>query len=835
MRLSELLNGQEATIINVRGQGAFRKRITEMGFIKGKKIKAIKNAPLNDPIEYKILNYYVSLRRSEAEMIDISMEAPDHEIAQNQTMNHSQSSQFGQTSRELTKTIRIALVGNPNCGKTTIFNYASGSKEHTGNYSGVTIGAKTAQFSHNNYTFEVSDLPGTYSISPYSPEEVFVRNHIIEAKPDIVVNILDATNLERNLYLTTQLLDMGVKMVAALNMYDELKKEDIQLNHIHLGKMLGMPIIPTIGSRGKGITDLLEKIIDVFEGRDPIVRKIQINYGPIVEQTIESLEQAIASSKIHNQLQHNSIPNRYIAIKVLEKDFNFIEHQIKELDNETIILELKRIAAKAEKQLHEDFETFITDSRYGFIAGAIRETWKSSKVARKRKTQRIDHYLTHKIWGIPVFIAFIWLMFESTFRLGQYPMDWIDMGVGYLSAWANSLMAEGPLKDLLIDGIINGVGGVIVFLPNILILFFFISFMEDTGYMARAAFIMDKLMHKMGLHGKSFIPLIMGFGCNVPAIMATRTIEDRNNRLLTILINPFMSCSARLPVYILIISAFFPEHAGTMLFAMYAGGIVMAIIVSRIFKKVIFKGKELPFVMELPPYRMPTFRNTIRHMWSKGSQYLSKMGGPILVASIIIWFLGYFPRHSELTQSFDQQIAKTETEYAQKISTETSQKNKDNLTAEKEEQLLILEHQKNSERQMNSYIGRIGKFVEPVMAPLGFDWKMSISLISGVAAKEVVVSTMAVLYQADEDEAENSKLIDRLRSEKKIDGQSAFNQPTALAFMVFTLIYFPCVAVIATIKKEAGSWKWASLTIGYTTFLAWGMAFLVNLVSQNIF
>ncbi len=835
MKLSELLNGQEAIIINVRGQGAFRKRITEMGFIKGKKIKAIKNAPLNDPIEYKILDYYVSLRRSEADMIDITVDFQPKDISPIHITNHSASSEFGKTPNEGVKTIRIAFVGNPNCGKTTIFNFASGSKEHTGNYSGVTIGAKTAQFTHNNYTFEVSDLPGTYSISAYSPEELFVRNHIIESKPDIVVNILDATNLERNLYLTTQLLDMGVKMVAALNMYDELKKENAQLDHVHLGKMLGMPIIPTVGSKGKGITDLLEKIIDVVEGKDPIVRKIQINYGPNIEKAIETIQQNIASNDLGKQLKNSEITSRYAAITILEKDYSFIESLIKDPNKDKVINNLKSVANKAEKQLHEDFETFITDSRYGFIAGAIQETFKSSKVVRKRKTQRIDHYLTHKIWGIPVFILFIWLMFESTFRLGQYPMDWIEMGVELLANWVNTIMPEGPLKDLLVDGIINGVGGVIVFLPNILILFFFISFMEDTGYMARAAFIMDKLMHKMGLHGKSFIPLIMGFGCNVPAIMATRTIEDRNNRLLTMLINPFMSCSARLPVYILIISAFFPEHAGTMLFAMYAGGILLAIVVSRIFKKVIFKGKELPFVMELPPYRMPTARNTIRHMWNKGSQYLSKMGGTILVASIIIWFLGYFPRHTELTDSFDQQIHQTAVQYDSQIMDEHSQDVKNYLNAEKQTKILELEHQKNSERQMASYIGRIGRFVEPVMAPLGFDWKMSISLISGVAAKEVVVSTMAVLYQADEDEAANSKLIDRLRDEKKLDGQSAFNQPTALAFMVFTLIYFPCVAVIASIKKESGAWKWALLTIGYTTFLAWGMAFLVNLVSLYIF
>lgn len=821
MKLSELLNGQEAIIVNVGGQGAFRKRITEMGFVKGKKIKAIRNAPLKDPIEYKILDYYVSLRRSEAELIDITMEPCEDNLC-HCNASVSIQSEFDAPLSGTKKVIKLAFVGNPNCGKTTLFNYASGSKEHTGNYSGVTVGAKTARLQHKEYTFEISDLPGTYSISPYSPEEIFVRDHILESKPDIIVNILDANNLERNMYLTTQLLDMGVKMVGALNMYDELEREGTQLNHSHLGTMLGMPLIPTVGSRGRGISKLFDKIIDVYEGSDPIVRRIQINYGLTAESAIQKLEAIIKESSFKN----NGITSRYLAIKALEKDYDFIDRENKHLQTGIDVAELKKITEKAEHQLNEVLETFITDSRYGFIAGAMRETLKSSKIKRKRKTQIVDNYLTHKYWGIPVFILFMWIMFEATFRLGQYPMDWIEYGVEQLNVFVKSIMTDGPLKDLLTDGIINGVGGVIVFLPNILILFFFISFMEDTGYMARAAFIMDKLMHKMGLHGKSFIPLIMGFGCNVPAIMATRTIEDRNNRLLTMLVNPFMSCSARLPVYILIIGAFFPDNAGTMLFGIYLTGIIVAVGVSRLFKKVIFKGKELPFVMELPPYRIPTLKNTIRQMWHKGSQYLSKMGGTILVASIIIWFLGYFPRHTELKERYDNQIAQVEQQYS--AQSNHSSAGADEMTDMKEEKIEELLHLKHSDVQANSYIGQIGKFVEPVMKPLGFDWKMTISLISGIAAKEVVISTMAVIYQTEDDQGDNLKLMDRLRSEKNINGEPSFNQSTALGFMIFTLIYFPCVAVIAAIRRESGSWKWALLTVGYTTLLAWLLSFLVH-------
>ncbi|TRX70745.1 ferrous iron transport protein B [Carboxylicivirga sp. M1479] len=825
MNLSELSNGNESVIVKVKGHGAFRKRITEMGFIKGKKVTVVKNAPLKDPIEYQILDYKVSLRRSEAKLIEVvtvdeaeKIEANYQGTITDDILKHSANKKH--------RTINIALVGNPNCGKTTLFNYASGAKEHVGNYSGVTVDAKAATFSHNGYLFNIIDLPGTYSISAYSPEETFVREHITAETPDIVVNVLDSSNLERNLYLTTQLIDLDIKVVVALNMYDELQKRGDELDTKQLGGMLGIPFIPTISSKGKGVTELFDKLIDVYEDRDPIVRHIHVNYGELLEKAIAKLDDLYTQAgDIANQ-----ISPRYLAIKALEKDQQLFDYMQEhpELYNE-LLQEVERLTEKIEKQSKEDSESIFTDARYGFIAGALKETYKGNPLTRKRKTDSIDTIITHRLFGFPIFIFFMWLMFQTTFKLGEYPMNWIESGVGFLSDFLSGVLPDGSFKHLLVDGVIGGVGGVIVFLPNILILFFFISFMEDTGYMARAAFIMDKLMHKMGLHGKSFIPLVMGFGCNVPAVMATRTIENRNNRLLTMLINPFMSCSARLPVYILIIGAIFPENAGTMLFAIYGIGILLAVIIARIFKRFIFKHDEVPFVMELPPYRIPTLKNTIRHMWHKGAEYLKKMGGIILVASIIIWFLSYFPQNVEYSQDFETQIEQLKTQES------IAQNNEISFQQNLQFKIDSLELLKKGEFQSNTYIGRLGKSIEPVIKPLGFDWKMGVSLITGIAAKEIVISTMAVIYHSDDESEESKQLINQIREEKYADGSPVFTPITALGFMVFILIYFPCVAVIAAIKKEAGSWKWALFTIAYTTGLAWIMAFAVNQIGNLLF
>ena len=777
MRLSELRTGDKGVIVKVMGRGAFRKRIIEMGFIRGKEVIVIQNAPLKDPIHYRVMGYDVSLRRSDAALIEV-VSAADFEKEQAtsvQDTNRSADSFILPSGNELQaialhkgKTINVALVGNPNCGKTSLFNFASGAHEHVGNYSGVTVDAKEGTFQQNGYTFRIVDLPGTYSLSAYTPEELYVRKHLNEEQPDVVINVIDASNLERNLYLTAQLIDMDVRMVIALNMYDELERHGNKFDHESLAKMIGAPIIPTVSKTGFGIEDLFNRVIKVYEEEDPVIRHIHINYGESLEKGISNVRKTLKNSVDIPK----SLSKRYLSIKLLEGDRE-IETFIKTLPGaETIFQERDRNTALIEKLLQEDCETAFTNARYGFISGALRETYEQNMIKEATSTQIIDLFVTHKVLGFPIFILFMWIMFEATFRLGGYPMEWIEALVEVIGNFVRNHMSEGPLKDLLVDGIIGGVGGVIVFLPNILILYMFISFMEDSGYMARAAFIMDKIMHKMGLHGKSFIPLVMGFGCNVPAIMASRTIENRKSRLITMLVNPLMSCSARLPIYLLLVGAFFPNNASLVLLSIYVIGIVLAVVMARLFSKFLVKGDDTPFVMELPPYRMPTAKSIFRHTWEKGAQYLKKMGGIIMIASIIIWFLGYYPNHDA--------------------------------------------YETVAEQQENSYIGQLGRGIEPVIKPLGFDWKLGIGLLSGVGAKELVVSTLGVLY-ADDPDADSVSLAERI----------PITPLVAFCYMLFVLIYFPCIAAIAAIKQESGSWKWALFAACYTTGLAWLVSFAV--------
>lgn len=821
VKLSDLKSNDTAYVSKITGRGAFRRRLSEMGFVKGKEIKVIKNAPLLDPIEYSILGYKLSLRRSEASKIIVSKEQLAENFNGYSSLDPSKLDiRTFSRLRGKGRVINVALVGNPNAGKTTIFNYASGASEHTGNYSGVTIDSKAARIEHDGYILNITDLPGTYSISAYTPEELYVRDFIINNVPDIVINIVDASNLERNLYLTSQLIDMDIRVVIALNMYDEIQKNGSNLNHIKLGKLLGIPIVPTVGSKGRGLHELFQKVVNLYNDQEPTYRHIHINYGEEIEQSIHALQSEIKQPS--NYEITDNISSRFIAIKLLEGD-RHIEDYIFNADNyKTIVKTARHEEERLEGLYSEDPETTITDAKYGFIGGALKETYVPGTRKKFELTEILDAFLTHKLFGFPVFFIFLWLMFTATFTLGNYPMTWIDNGVALLSNLVSKYMHEGSFKDLLINGVIGGVGGVIVFLPNILLLFLFISFMEDSGYMARAVFIMDRIMHKIGLHGKSFISLIMGFGCNVPAIMSTRTIEDKNNRLLTILINPFMSCSARLPVYLLIIGAVFPKKPGTILFFVYITGVLIAVLMAIIFKKTLFKGDETPFVMELPPYRMPTLRSTIKHMWSKGSQYLKKMGGVILVASVILWALGYFPRKVDLNPEFVQEKLNLE----QKINSHNHPDDKEKLNA----QLSQVNHRLEAERLEKSYIGRLGKGIEPIIKPLGFDWKMGISLLTGVAAKEVVVSTMGVLYQAD-DSGDSERLAEKIRNETYKSGNKAGQRKmtplVAISFIIFTLIYFPCVAVIAAIRRETGSVKWAVFVMSYTTVLAWVLSFLV--------
>ncbi len=833
MTLADLKTGEKGIIVKVRGRGAFRKRIIEMGFVVGKQVMVIRNAPLKDPIEYNIMGYEVSLRRSEAALIEVVKNLKE---LGDEHLNHFEGTLELESTLELVKPIRsrninVALVGNPNSGKTTLFNYASHSKEKTGNYGGVTIDAKEAKFEYKGYTFYLVDLPGTYSITSYTPEELFVRDHIINQLPDIILNVVDTSNLERNLYLTTQLVDMDMKVVMALNMWDEFRASGDTFDYRSLAKMMGIPMVPTVSSTGEGIPELFDELIAVYEDREPIVRHIHINYGKRIELSIKALQELIR--KPGNEALTAKVSPRYLALKLLEGDAQEIKRVKEYCVNAQEILQLAEKEKKINETLrNESMETVITDAKYGFIEGALRETYKKADNSENKITRSriIDAIVTDKLLSYPIFLFAMWFTFQATFYLGDYPMQWIEWLFNETGELLNRLLPDNAFRHLLVDGVIGGVGGVIVFLPNILILFFFITLMEASGYMARVAFIVDKLMHKIGLHGKSFIPMLMGFGCNVPAIMATRTIENKTDRLVTMLIIPFMSCSARYPVYVLIISAFFPSYRGTILFGIYLFGIMLAGIIAWIFKKTLFKVETIPFVMELPPYRKPKFSSVLKQTWFKGEQYLKKMGTVILLASIIIWVLGFFPMGKRYDVALEQNIQKTEALYQKKIKEHAQDPDAvKKLLEEKDEKIKSFEDETAMLKQKNSFIGRLGRIIEPVIKPLGFEWRMGVSLIAGSAAKEVVVSTMGVLFPNKS--GENLSLPQRLRNSVYTSGpkagQPVFTPLIALSFMIFILIYFPCIAVVAAIKNETGRWKWSLFLALYTTSLAYIISLII--------
>ena len=763
MKLSELKTGEKGVIVKVLGHGGFRKRIIEMGFIKGQQIEVLQNAPLQDPVKYRIMGYEVSLRHHEANQVEVVSDVDANlQMSPAVLKGHEEDYLHHEALRER-RVIHVALVGNPNCGKTSLFNFASGAHAHVGNYSGVTVDASEARASMFGYEFILTDLPGTYSLSCYSPEELYVRKHLSEQMPDVVINVVDASNLERNLYLTTQLVDMNVRMVCALNMYDEFERRGDKLDIQTLSSLFGMPMVPTSFKSGRGVKDLFRAVIQVYEGKHGSARHLHINYGHEIEQGISHIQHYLKKDE-HITQQYST---RYLAIKLLEHDsevLRFIGQHLSEEhrpeDRKQLLSARDKAASRVQDETGSDSETAIMDAKYGFINGALKEAGYATGKQEDtyRTTHRIDAVLSHRVWGFPVFFAILFVMFHTTFVLGQYPMDWIDAGVEWLGEWIGATMPEGMLRSMLVDGVIGGVGSVIVFLPQILILYCFISIMEDSGYMARAAFIMDRLMHKMGLHGKSFIPLVMGFGCNVPAVMATRTIESRRSRLITMMILPLMSCSARLPIYIMIIGTFFAvEYQSWVMVSLYLIGIILSVIVSKIFSTFIIKGEDTPFVMELPPYRFPTFRAIGRHTWEKGKEYLKKMGGVILVASILVWAMGYFS-FSGVAESMESSI-----------------------------------------------IGRLGQAVEPLFALQGFGWQLDVSLIAGVGAKEIVASTIGVL-----------------------GGLETLSTLQAYCFLLFVLIYFPCLATIFAIKNETGSWRWAFTSAVYTTVLAWVISALVH-------
>ena len=774
MKLSELKSGERGVIVKVQGHGGFRKRIIEMGFIKGKTVEVLLNAPLQDPVKYKLMGYEVSLRRQEAEMIDILTEQEAKARG-----SHQPTVQADEPARHINpeehpddyvqhmalrehRDINVALIGNPNCGKTSLFNFASGAHGHVGNYSGVTVDASVAHASYFGYEFNLTDLPGTYSLSCYSPEELYVRRHLTEQTPDVVIDVIDSSNIERNLYLTTQLLDMDLPMVCALNMFDEFERRGDSVDLKTLSMLFGTPMVPTSFKSGQGVKDLFKAVIQVYEGTSKEARHLHINYGHEIEDGIRHIQSYLKP----DPAIHPRFSTRYVALKLLEHDTDVEQfiHKVAGQHSKSILVERDKASARVFEETSQDSETAIMDAKYGFVNGALTEAQftAGNKEDTYRMTHLIDAVLSHRFLGFPIFFAILFLMFQTTFVLGQYPMDWIEMGVERLGEWVTVHMADGPLRSMLVDGIIGGVGAVIVFLPQILILYFFISLMEDSGYMARAAFIMDKLMHGMGLHGKSFIPLVMGFGCNVPAVMATRTIESRRSRLITMLVLPFMSCSARLPIYIMIIGTFFAvRYQSWVMLSLYVVGIVMAVLVSKLFSTFVIKGEDTPFVMELPPYRWPTAKAIGRHTWEKGKEYLKKMGGIILVASIIVWALGYFG---------PQGVAPT---------------------------------------MEQSYIGRMGQLVAPLFSLQGFTWQLDVSLIAGVGAKEIVASTIGVL-----------------------GGLEQVTPLVGYCYLLFVLLYFPCIATIAAIKNETGSWRWACFSAVYTTVVAWMVSAVVYQVGM---
>ena len=798
MKLSELKNGETAVIVRLSGHGGFRKRIMEMGFIRGEKVKSVLDSPMHDPVKYHVMGYDVLLRRSEAAMIEVLPEeeakkeltpAPTYtslSICETCSGSNCVNCTLKKVSTHRKNVINVALVGNPNSGKTSIFNALANQNEHVGNYSGVTVGAKCGSFNYKGYRINLTDLPGTYSIAAYTPEEIYVRRHLFEQIPDVIINAVVASNIERNLYLTTELIDMNLRTVVALNMYDELLASGAEIDYEHLGAMMGIPMIPTVAKNSQGLDKLLDTIIELFEGNNKTIRHIHINYGNIIEEQIAPLSAEI--HKAEDLPQQFSV--RYWALKLLEGDKEASE----ELKNCMELPRWKHIAKnsarKIESQMGVDVETAMNGAKYGFINGALQETYKPGNKDTQKKTRRIDRLVANRWLGFPIFILVMWIMFSSVFMLGAYPQEWIDSLFGWLGEVAERLIPDGAVQDLVVNGIIGGVGSVAVFIPQILILYLFISLMEDSGYMARAAFIMDRLMHKMGLHGKSFIPMLMGFGCNVPAIMATRTIESRSSRMITILVTPFMSCSARLPVLVLFAGAFFPEHAALVLLGLYLLGIIVAIVTARLLRLVKYSKDETPFVMELPPYRWPTLRATLRHMWEKCAQYIKKIGTVILLSTIVIWFLSYYPRPVESTEQ-KAMITDCRGEVGSP----------------------------GDERGINedSFIAWIGHTVEPVLAPLGQNWRSSIALITSIPAKELVVSTLGVLYSSDSEES--------IQQDLRSSGD--FTPRSAAAFMVFILLFFPCIATIAAIADETGSRKWALFSIIYNTAVAWIAGYIV--------
>jgi ferrous iron transport protein B len=712
------------------------------------------------------------------------------------------------------KSLTIALAGNPNSGKTTIFNNITGTRQKVGNWPGVTVEKKEGLVSKYGYKLKIIDLPGTYSLTPFSVEEIIARDFVLDECPDVVIDIIDASNLERSLYLATQLREIDCKVLFALNMADIARTRGIKIDEEKLSELLDLPIVFTIGNKNEGIDALLKKAVELAEADVDTSGKRKVKYNKDIENSISELRSFIEKNP-EILLPYKT---RWTIIKLLENDKIVKERVLQKAGDQgrNIIQEVQLHRELLADRFNDDPEIVMTDERYGFIAGIIKEVITTIAKQRIDISRNIDLFLTNRFIGFPIFIFFIWAMFQLTFSLGAYPMEWLDTSVNWFSISLGGLLPDSLFKDLLINGVIAGVGSVIVFLPNILILFFCIALFEDTGYMSRAAFLMDRIMHLIGLHGKSFIPMLMGFGCSVPAIMATRTLESEKDRILTILITPFMSCSAKLPIYIVLAGIFFSAKAGTVIFCIYFAGIIFAIATGRLFRSTLLRGADAPFVMELPPYRVPMVKSLTIHMWDRGKIFLKKMGGVILIGSVVIWTLSVFPRDIQYSRDYVAEIDSVGALY----NTDTTANGPDRQHIEKKKDAAIaqLEMAQKTEKMEKSYMGRIGKILAPVFTPLGIDWRGSVALLTGFVAKEIVVSTMGILYLAGDEGSDTLK--NALLS-------SDMTPLSALAMMVFVLLYLPCLATVATIKQETGSYKWTLFSITYSTSLAWVAAFCV--------
>ncbi|MBU4533337.1 MAG: ferrous iron transport protein B [Eubacteriales bacterium] len=657
--------------------------------------------------------------------------------------------------------IVVGLAGNPNSGKTSMFNNLTGARHQVGNWPGVTVEKKEGRLVQDGQGIRVVDLPGTYSLGAYSEDEAVARNYILSGEPDLIINIIDASNLERNLYLTTQLLEMGANLVLALNMIDEAEKRHIKIDLKALAGILSVPVVPTVAVRNKGTQELVLAAVSVADRKQS--RPFAIDYGKEAEPGIARLEKALTGVEA---IRH--LPARWVAVKLLEGDEHIYGRVMQSPKAGDIIKKRDEVAAHIESMTGLDPESLFADRRYGFIAGLIKETVtrKSTTEERLSISDRIDRVVTNRFLGIPIFFLSMFAVFQFTFSLGDPLIGYVEEFFEWLGEGAGALFSNELVASLVADGIIGGVGAVLVFIPPIFLIFFAITLLEDSGYMARAAYIMDRFMHRLGLHGKSFIPLIVGFGCNVPAIMACRTLENKRDRMITILITPLMSCAARLPIYVLFVGAFFTAYQGLIIFSLYILGIALAIMMGILFKRFLFKGEVSPFVMELPPYRVPTLKGMLIHMWERGWAFIKRAGTIIFSVVILIWVFATLP---------------TGVEFASR----------------------------------ESYLGAIGGFVAPVFAPLGFGtWEAAAALIFGLLAKEVVVGMFGVIYGIGEDGL-------------TVAIQAYWTPLSAYAFMVMSLIYIPCVATIATIKRETNSWRWTGFAMAYSLLLGWTMAFLV--------